>query len=60
MVAARVRTIFAQPDASHVERQLKEVAATMKRQFSVVDENHGNSPETIIEIPHPVSTAVGH
>ena len=38
MVAAMVRTIFAQPDATHVERQLKEVAATMKRQFGVVNE----------------------
>ena len=36
MVAAMVRTIFAQPDAVHVERQLKEVAATMKRQFGAV------------------------
>ncbi len=24
------------------------------------DENHGNSPETIIEIPHPLRAAVGH
>ena len=24
------------------------------------DENHGNSPEAIIEIPHPVRAAVGH
>ncbi len=36
MVAAMVRTIFAQPDAEHVERQLKEVAATLQRQFGVV------------------------
>ena len=33
MVAAMVRTIFARPDAKHVERQLKEVAATLARQF---------------------------
>jgi hypothetical protein len=25
----------------------------------IVDENHGNSPETITEIPHPVRTAAG-
>ena len=25
-----------------------------------VDENHGNSPWSIIEIPHPVRAAVGH
>ena len=33
-----VRAIFAQPDATHVERQLKEVAATTNRQFGVVTE----------------------
>ncbi len=24
------------------------------------DENHGNSPESITEIPHPLRAAVGH
>ena len=38
MVAAMIRTIFAQRDAAHVERQLKEVAATMKRQSAIVNE----------------------
>ena len=38
IVAAMIRTIFAQPDADDVERQLKEVAATMKRQFPIVNE----------------------
>ncbi len=33
MVAAMIRTVFAQPDAIHVERQVKEVAATMAWQF---------------------------
>lgn len=38
MMAAMIRTIFAQPDAVHVERQVKEVAATMKCQFPLVTE----------------------
>ena len=38
MVGAMIRTDFAQPDAAHVERLLKEVAATMKRQFAIVNE----------------------
>ncbi len=33
MVAAAVRTIFAQPDADHVRRQLDEVAAMLEGQF---------------------------
>ena len=37
MVAAMIRTIFAQPDAQHVERQLREVAATMHKQFPQVE-----------------------
>ena len=37
MVAAMIRTIFAQPDARHVERQLREVAATMHKQFPQVE-----------------------
>jgi hypothetical protein len=28
--------------------------------IGVGDENHGNSPESIIEIPHPVRAVVGH
>ena len=52
MVAARVRTIFAQPDASRVERQLKEVAATMKRQFSVVHEMLLNAAEDLMAFRH--------
>ena len=56
MVAAMIRTIFAQPDASHVERQLKEVAATLKRQFSVVSEMLEDAAEDITAFRHfPVS-----
>ena len=36
MVAAAIRTVFAQPDASHVRGQLREVAKTLKRQFPEV------------------------
>ncbi|MBV8929682.1 MAG: IS256 family transposase [Mycobacteriaceae bacterium] len=36
MVAAAVRTIFAQPDASHVRRQLDEVATMLEAQFPEV------------------------
>ncbi len=36
MVAAAIRTIFAQPDGAHVRAQLREVAKTLKRQFPEV------------------------
>ena len=52
MVAAMIRTIFAQPDAAHVERQLKEVAATMKRQFGVVNEMILDAAEDITAFRH--------
>jgi hypothetical protein len=31
MVAAAIKTIFAQPDRAHVHRQLDEVADTLRR-----------------------------
>ena len=43
-----VRTIFAQPDAAHVERRLKVVAATMKRPFGVVNEMLLDAAEDLI------------
>ncbi len=52
MVAAMIRTIFAQPDATHVERQLKEVAATMKRQFGVVNEMLLDAAEDLTAFRH--------
>ena len=52
MVAAMIRTVFAQPDAAHVERQLKEVAATMKRQFSVVHEMLLDAAEDVTAFRH--------
>ncbi len=52
MVAAMVRTIFAQPDTTHVERQLKEVTATMKRQFPLVTEMLEDANEDITAFRH--------
>src|ERR1035437_223171 len=52
MAAAMIRTIFAQPDAAHVERQLKEVAATMKRQFPVVNEMLLDAAEDVTAFRH--------
>jgi transposase-like protein len=52
MVAAMIRTVFAQPDAAHVERQLKEVAATMKRQFAVVNEMLLDAAEDVTAFRH--------
>jgi len=52
MVAAMIRTVFAQPDAQHVERQVKEVAATMKRQFPLVTEMLLDAGEDITAFRH--------
>jgi len=52
MVAAMVRTVFYQPDALHVERQVKEVAATMQRQFPVVAEMLFDAQEDISAFRH--------
>ncbi|MHB1210296.1 MAG: hypothetical protein ACYC1I_11420 [Acidimicrobiales bacterium] len=43
---------------SRARRHLGDAAGT--RVLIEVDENHGNSPEPIIEIPHPVRATVGH
>jgi transposase-like protein len=37
MVAAAIRTIFAQPDAEHVRSQLDVIAGTLGRQFPQVE-----------------------
>ena len=55
MVAAMIRTIFAQPDAEHVEhveRQLKEVAATMHTKFPQVEAMLLDAAEDITAFPH--------
>ena len=36
MVAAAIRTIFAQPDQAHVEAQFDEITSMLERQFPVV------------------------
>lgn len=52
MVAAMVRTIFAQPDSGHVERQVREVAATIKRQFPLVTEILLDAGEDVTAFRH--------
>ena len=52
MVAAMIRTVFAQPDAAHVERQLKEVAATMHQQFGAVEEMLLDAAEDVTAFGH--------
>ena len=52
MVAAMVRTIFAQPDAGHVESQVKDVAATMKHQFPLVTEMLLDLGEDVMAFRH--------
>ncbi len=52
MVAAMIRTIFAQPDAEHVERQLKEVAATTHSKFLRVEAMLLDAAEDITAFRH--------
>ena len=52
MVAAMIRTVFAQPDSEHVERQLKEVAATMHKQFEAVEEMLLDAAEDVTAFRH--------
>lgn len=47
MVAAAIRTIFAQPDVAHVQHQLKEPTSTLKRQFPTVAEQLLNASDEI-------------
>jgi len=47
-----IRTIFAQPDVGHVERQVKKVAATLKHQFSDVTEMLLDATEDITAFRH--------
>ena len=52
MVAAMIRTVFAQPDPTHVERQVKEVAATLHRQFPFVTEMLEDASEDVTAFRH--------
>ena len=47
-----VRTIFAQPDATPVERHVKEVAANRKRQFPLVTKMLDDAAEDITAFRH--------
>jgi putative transposase len=48
MVAAAIRTIFAQADRSHVRTQLSEVAGTLRRQFPDVADKLEDAGEDLI------------
>jgi transposase-like protein len=48
MVAAAIRTIFAQPDAKHVRTQLDEVASMLTGQFPVVAEMLTDAREDLL------------
>ncbi len=47
MAAALVRTIFAQPDATHVERQLGEVVTSLEATFPEVANMLGDGKEEV-------------
>ena len=48
MVAAAIRTIFAQPDAHHVAAQFAEVVAMLERQFPAVTSMLGDAREDLL------------
>jgi putative transposase len=48
MVAAAIRTIFAQPDAHHVNEQLDVIAGMLGRQFPKLEAMLGDSAEELL------------
>ena len=48
MVAAAIRTIFAQPDATHVHDQLEVIAGMLGRQFPKLQAMLPDSPEDLL------------
>jgi putative transposase len=48
MVAAAIRTVFAQPDRRHVHTQLSEVAATLRAQFPDVADKLEDASEDLL------------
>ena len=52
MVAAAVRTVFAQPDAGHVHSQLDEVTRMLGGQFPVVAAMLGDAAEDLLTFTH--------
>ncbi|HEX4980196.1 MAG TPA: IS256 family transposase [Ilumatobacteraceae bacterium] len=52
MVAAAIRTIFAQPDPSHVRSQLTEIVATLEPQFPDVAAMLADAAEDLLAFTH--------
>jgi putative transposase len=48
MVAAAIRTIFAQPDATHVHEQLDVIAGMLGRQFPTLEAMLRDSVEELL------------
>jgi hypothetical protein len=48
MVAAAIRTIFAQPDAAHVHDQLDMIAGMLGRQFPKLEAMLGDNAEELL------------
>ena len=48
MVAAAIRTIFAQPDAEHVREQLEVIATMLGRQFPKVEQMLRDAPDDLL------------
>jgi len=48
MVAAAIRTIFAQPDAAHVAAQFDEITTMLERQFPVISEMLRDAREDLL------------
>jgi putative transposase len=56
MVAAAIRTVFAQPDAAHVHEQLQVIAGMLGRQFPKLEIMlHEAAPELLAFTSFPVS-----
>jgi transposase-like protein len=51
MVAAAIRTIFAQPDAEHVRSQLDVIAGMLGRQFPQVEAMLRDAAEDLLASP---------
>ena len=51
MVAAAIRTIFAQPDAAHVHEQLSTIAGMLGRQFPAVEAGGPRRPAGFTAFP---------
>jgi transposase-like protein len=48
MVAAAIRTIFAQPDAAHVHEQLQVIAGMLGRQFPKLETMLGDAADDLL------------